>query len=152
MQGYGRPSAYQVTQVSTTNKTKLVLMMYEGAIRFISDAKRCIETKDIAGRGIAINKAQRIIHELRAALNMEKGGEVAVNLEKVYTVVTKRLLNANITGSSAELAVCLDMLSPLKEAWEQVSQKPGFEHMLNSTAANAVAAAAGGSGGVKVAI
>ncbi|MBI5814722.1 MAG: flagellar export chaperone FliS [Nitrospinae bacterium] len=145
MQGYGRPSVYQVTQVSTANKSKLVLMMYDGAIRFINDAKRCLETRDIAGRGLAISKAQRIVHELRAALNMEKGGEVAVSLEKVYSIVNRRLLDANMKGSVADLNICMDMFTTLKDAWSQAMHSAGQEQMPIHAAPMAAA-------GVKVAV
>lgn len=115
-----RPNAYQANQVSTVNKSKLIILMYEGAERFIAEAKSRIEAKDIAGRGVYISKAQRIINELAGSLNREKGGEVAVSLDNVYMEINKNLTEANIKGDIAHLEVSLRMLRTIKSAWEQV--------------------------------
>ncbi|MBI4666174.1 MAG: flagellar export chaperone FliS [Nitrospinae bacterium] len=132
MNVYGKPSAYQVTQVSTSSKAKLILLMYDGAIRFINEARMKIETRDIAGRGVAISKAQKIIHELTVALDMNSGGEVAANLSRVYAQVTRHLINANIHGDMKELAVCLEILAPMREAWDQAINKAPAEQQAAS--------------------
>lgn len=116
----GRPNAYEVNQISTASKTKLILLMYDGAIRFMMEAKRCMEMRDIAGRGKFISKAQLIINELAAALNREKGGQVAISLEKTYFEVNMRLTKANISGDTIHIDTAISMIRTIRDAWEQV--------------------------------
>ncbi len=120
MHGYGGQVAYRKTEVSTANKSKLILMMYDGAIRFIKEAKAHIAQGDVANRGLYISKAQKIINELQNTLNYEKGGDVANSLRKVYMEVSKDLTDANIRGDSAKLESAIRTLSPIREAWEKI--------------------------------
>lgn len=124
MSGYGRSSAYQVTQVSTANRVKLVVLMYDGAIRFITEAKEKSIAGDVAGKGVAISRAQRIIHELSNALDIQRGGEVAAGLSQVYLRISKNLINANISGDLSGFDESLESLRSLRSAWEQIMQKP----------------------------
>ncbi|VAX18220.1 hypothetical protein MNBD_NITROSPINAE04-549 [hydrothermal vent metagenome] len=124
MYGNGRPNAYQATQVSTVSKSKLILLMYDGAIRFIGKAKETIDKNDIAGRGIFISKAQKIIDELNGALDPQKGGAVAENLSKVYLEVSRNLTEANISGDKKHLDAADTMLNSLREAWDEIINRP----------------------------
>lgn len=124
MSGYGKPSAYQATQVSTANKVQLVVLMYDGAIRFITEAKEKFAAGDVAGKGVAISKAQKIIHELTNALDMRRGGEVAVNLSQVYMRISRNLINANINRKMEDLDESLESLRNLRGAWEQIMRQP----------------------------
>lgn len=124
MSGYGKPSAYQATQVSTANKVQLVVLMYDGAIRFITEAKEKSAAGDVAGKGVAISKAQKIIHELTNALDMRRGGEVAANLSQVYMRISRNLINANVNRKMEELDESLESLRNLRGAWEQIMRQP----------------------------
>lgn len=123
MNGYGKPSAYQATQVSTASKVQLVVMLYDGAIKFIAEAKAKSAAGDVAGKGVAISRAQRIIHELSNSLDMRRG-DVAANLSRVYMRINRNLINANINGKLAELDESLEALQRLRGAWEQVMRMP----------------------------
>lgn len=120
MYGNGKPGAYQSTQVSTVNKQKLIILMYDGAIRFANQAVEMISKGDIAGRGVAIGKARKIIDELASALNSNKGGDVAQSLSKVYMEINRLFSEANITGKRESLDTALGILNNLKGAWEQI--------------------------------
>lgn len=120
MYGNGKQNIYRANEVSTVSKSKLILLMYDGAIRFINEAIRRIDIKDVAGRGVYISKAQKIIDELTGALNHKEGGEVAINLGKVYFEVTRNLTKANIGGSKKPLAESLSSLKSLRISWNQV--------------------------------
>ncbi|MBF0292207.1 MAG: flagellar export chaperone FliS [Nitrospinae bacterium] len=124
MIGYGKPSVYQATQVSTANKVQLVVLMYDGAIRFITEAKEKSAAGDVAGKGVAIGKAQRIIHELTNALDMRRGGEVATNLSQVYMRISRNLINANVNRKMEDLDESLESLRNLRGAWEQIMRQP----------------------------
>lgn len=112
--------AYRTAEVNTASRLKLVIMMYDGAIRFLNECKKRIDAGDIAGRGLYISKAQRIIGELQETLDMQQGGEIAVQLERLYTFVIQNLTKANIKGDKAAIDHSLQVLENLRTAWQEV--------------------------------
>ena len=111
---------YKMTQVNTADQGKLILMMYDGAIRFVEIAKTKLTENDVAGKGIYISKAEAVISELMASLNMQSGGEVALSLEKLYVFMNKQLRIANVNKDTKPLDVVLNILNELKEAWVKI--------------------------------
>ena len=73
-------NAYLQTDVSTTSPGELIIMLYDGAIKFLTRAKVLIDARDVAGNGVAISKAMDVIHELSSVLTRATGGELAENL------------------------------------------------------------------------
>jgi len=120
MYGKTAPKAYHANQVSTVSKQKLIILMYDGAIRFITQAKEMTKRGDIAGRGHYIGKAQKIVDELNGALDNKRGGEVANSLSQVYAEIRKLLTDANISGKVASMDSALEMLTGIRSAWDQV--------------------------------
>ena len=111
---------YRKNEVSTSSQGRLILMMYEGAIKFATMALQSIEKGDIAGQGKYINKTHDIINELSLALDLKKGGEVAQRLESLYQYMLSQLTLANIKSDRKALEMVIKILSPLAEAWEQL--------------------------------
>jgi flagellar protein FliS len=116
----GQAKYYQDTQVLTAKRAKLVLMMYDGAIRFAREAVKRIESKDIAGRGVYIRKTQDIILELMNSLDKDNGGEIAANLSKLYLFMNRNLIMANIQGEEKFIEDIIKILAELKDAWDTV--------------------------------
>lgn len=114
---------YVSTQIGTADRLKLVVMLYEGAISFLKQAKAKMASKDAAGKGIFIGKAMDIITELNASLNFQAGGEVAANLSRIYTFMTSYLTRANINWEVEALDEIITMLQQLKEAWIEVNKQ-----------------------------
>lgn len=114
---------YKQTSVTSASREKLLLMMYEGAIKFTKKAIVAAEAKDIAERGINIGKAYDIIMELNNTLNFEVGGEIAKNLEQLYMFMTEQLTKANISGDPQPLKHVLKVLETLNEAWVQAVEQ-----------------------------
>ncbi|MDZ4678114.1 MAG: flagellar export chaperone FliS [Oligoflexia bacterium] len=108
---------YKQTSVTSASREKLLLMMYEGAIKFTKKAVIACEAKNIGDRGLYIGKAYDIIMELNNTLNFEVGGEIAKNLEQLYMFMTDQLTQANITGDANKLHVVLKLLNTLNEGW-----------------------------------
>jgi flagellar protein FliS len=108
---------YKQTSVTSASREKLLLMMYEGAIKFTKKAIIAAENKQIADRGINIGKVYDIIMELNNTLNFEVGGEIATNLEQLYMFITDQLTKANITGNAEPLRHVLRILETLNDAW-----------------------------------
>ena len=113
---------YRKNEVSTSSQGRLILMMYEGAIKFATMALQSIEKGDIAGQGKYINKTHDIINELSLALDLKKGGEVAQSLESLYQFMLSQLTLANIKSDRKALEIVIKILKPLSEAWEQLLQ------------------------------
>jgi flagellar protein FliS len=116
-------NAYRETGIKTASQGKLIVMLYDGAIKQLNSALRKIEengkvkTADIEGFSKHIAKAQDIITELMLSLDMEKGGEVAKNLMTLYTYFNRELLDAAISMDKTKLQFIAEMLNSLHEAW-----------------------------------
>lgn len=116
--------AYLQTQVTTTTQGELLLLLYDGAITFLTRAREKIAERDYAGKGILISKALDIISELNGSLNMEKGGELAQNLHKLYFYCTTRLFNANLKMDVALIDEVVKILTGLRGAYGQIINTP----------------------------
>ncbi len=109
------------TGVISADPHKLILMLYEGAMLSISMAEKHIAAGNTGGKAESVSKASRIISEgLRASLDMEAGGELAVRLVALYDYMCNRLLYANIKDDAPALVEVRQLLSELKTAWEQI--------------------------------
>lgn len=114
--------SYQANDISTSNQSQLILMMYDGALQAVNRSIECIDLKDVAGRSQNILKAQDIINELSLSLDMKQGGEVAKTLASLYQFVLNQLIQANITSDRMYLESVIKVLSPLRDAWNRISQ------------------------------
>ena len=109
--------------VSAADPHKLILMLYQGALAAIANAKNGIINKDIPAKGSAISKAISIIDEgLNASLDKSVGGELVQNLSSLYEYMTIRLLAANLKNDMGALDEVNRLLSDLKGAWESIRQ------------------------------
>jgi flagellar secretion chaperone FliS len=111
---------YRINEVSTSSQGRLIIMMYEGAIKFASMAVQSIDKGDIVKQGEYITKTHDIINELSLALDLKKGGEVALRLESLYQYMLSQLTLANIKSDRKTLETIIKILGPLSEAWEQM--------------------------------
>jgi flagellar protein FliS len=108
---------YKQTSVTSASREKLLLMLYEGAIKFTKQAIIACEMKDIGNRGLYIGKAYDIIMELSNTLNFEVGGDIAKNLEQLYIYIMEQLTQANVKGDACHLHTVLKLLNTLQEGW-----------------------------------
>lgn len=116
-------SQYKETEIGTANQGKLIVMLYDGAIKFINIAieKMDVKTYDVVNTNII--KAQDIITELLLALNMRDGGPISNNLFNLYVYFKRTLLEANIKKDAEILKTIVKHLTDLREAWNKVSAK-----------------------------
>jgi flagellar protein FliS len=112
---------YLQTQVQSRTPLELVVMLYDGAIRFTTEARAAIVVRDVARRGNAVSRAMAILSELQSTLDLEKGGEIAVNLDKLYTFVRDRLVDASVKQDVRPLDEALKVLTTLREGWSGIS-------------------------------
>ena len=92
-------------------------MLYEGAIRFIKQAKEANQNKDVKLRGEMIGRAYDIVMELASSLDFKINASVATNLEQLYIYVMEELTRANITGQEKHLENSLKILNILYDGW-----------------------------------
>lgn len=121
---------YKNTSVQSASREKLLLMMYEGAIRFVKRAIIACEQNDIAARGQNIGRAYDIILELTNTLDHKVGGDIAKNLEQLYMFITDQLTQANIKGDKKPLEEALKILETLYSGWQQAIEKLKKEESL----------------------
>lgn len=114
MNGY---SQYQNTQVTTASPEQIMIMLYDGAIRFIRKAQESLAAGDRAGKIEGIRRAVAIITEFRNTLDHEIGGEIAGNLDSLYDYMLRELIKANTQGDPKPLQIVENMLCELRETW-----------------------------------
>ncbi|MBF0440728.1 MAG: flagellar export chaperone FliS [Oligoflexales bacterium] len=117
-------SKYQKTQVTTASQGKILLMLYEGAIKFTKQASAAMKDKKIADKGKYISKATAILSELMATLDFKKGGTLAEDLENLYIFMIDKLIEGNINNDPACLDVVENLLKTLYTAWKDVIEYP----------------------------
>ena len=110
-------AAYKKTDVFTASKETVLLMLYEGAIRFLKSAIEASERKDVAERNRFIGKTQDIVNELSASLNHEVGGELSANLEMLYEFVSRSMINGMMEHKTQPLHDALKVLENLYDGW-----------------------------------
>ena len=109
---------YRQNQAATVDSGTLLLMLYQGTIDFLRQARENLEKGDVAEKGRYVMKALAIISELLVSLNFEVGGEVAHNLEKLYLFILDQITIANINNDPEPLTRAIELLSTLKEGWD----------------------------------
>lgn len=116
-----RVRQYQNVQVMTADRVTLIIMLYDGILRFNRLAQRAIGEGDIKGRGVHINRSLEIIGELANSLNMEEGGEIAKNLSKLYDFCASALTEANLKSDSSVIESVNKVIQEIKSGWEAVA-------------------------------
>lgn len=116
--------AYQQTHVQSRSPLELVVMLYDGALRFAGEARAAIDRQDLPAKREAISRALAIIAELQNTLNIQDGGAIATQLDGLYAYVNTRLLEANMQSDAAALDEVTRLLTPLRDAWQQIAAEP----------------------------
>ncbi len=120
-------SAYQrigvETGVESADPHKLILMLFEGAQEALARARIHMQNNEIAEKGQMISKAIMIIdHGLKASLDMNAGGDLAIKLQALYDYMTHRLLVANIQNNLEIIDEVNKLLSELNSAWKEIGE------------------------------
>ena len=118
------PSArtYQTQQVMTASPAQLVAMLYDRAILSLREAVRAIEAGDIQARFNANKRACEIITHLWTTLDIERGGEIAANLSRLYSFMLSRLAFVDVRNDPEPALEAIALLEPLRESWNQIAR------------------------------
>ena len=117
--------AYKRQQVLTATPEALTLMLYNGALRFMTEGREAIERKDYEEANNSLQKAQNIITEFRVTLIMEY--EISHQLLPLYNYVYDRLVEANMKSDLAQLDEAKNIITELRDAWAQAMKKARAE-------------------------
>ena len=118
-------SAYRQTSVKTAGQGKLIVMLYDEAIRQIDRAVELMQIKPLQIENIhnALVKAQDVVTELMVGLDFEKGGEIAKNLLSIYIYVNEKLRDANIKKTIPFAQEARNIMAELQSAWAQLANQ-----------------------------
>ncbi|MEE9100827.1 MULTISPECIES: flagellar export chaperone FliS [Pseudomonas] len=108
-------------RVAEASPHSLIQMLMQGGLERMAQARGAIERGQLAERGELISKAIGIVGGLREALNLELGGELALNLDRLYGYMTERLLEANRSGDAAILDEVSGLLREVKSGWDAIA-------------------------------
>jgi flagellar protein FliS len=108
------------TGVATANNVQLIQMLFDGLLESLATAKGHIQNGAIVDKGKSIARASRIVLGLQGALDFERGGDLANNLNELYGYVTRRLLYVNARNDLDALDEIYSLMNEIRSAWEGV--------------------------------
>lgn len=119
----GKFQAYKRTSVMTANRETILLMLYQGAIRFLKQAITAHHADKFEDANISVGRVLEIVSELRASLNHKVGADIAKSLDELYLYVIEQVVQGNIDKKPEMLQSALTILEHLNETWEQAIEK-----------------------------
>jgi flagellar protein FliS len=128
-------SSYGRVANSENDPLQQIVMLYDGAIKFLRLAAANIESRDIPKKAEHLNRALDILNYLQSILDFERGGAVAQTLDSLYTLVSMKILRASATLDAPGMRAAADLLMPVRDSWTVVAASA----VDNSAATRAVA-------------
>jgi flagellar protein FliS len=118
-------TAYRRIEAQSRSPLELVVMLYDGALRFVTEAREATAAHQPHRRARAVSRALAVIGELQSTLNLDEGGTVAAELDRLYTYMTGRLVDVSTRKDDTALDEVHRLLLPLREAWSEVARQAG---------------------------
>jgi flagellar protein FliS len=117
---YASPQAYKEAAILTASPEQLVVMLYDGAIRFLRQGEMAMREGMVAQTNDRLQRAEAIIDELLGTLNME-AGDISQRLQSIYVFSRKLLVEARVERDPAKVGQVVTFLTDLREAWAQIA-------------------------------
>jgi flagellar protein FliS len=124
---------YAEEQIKTASKEQLLIMLFDGAIKFTRIAKKAILAKDFEKSNANLIKAQRIITEFMVTLDIKQGGETATNLMRLYEFYYHSLVQVNLKKDLTLLEEIIQQLVDMRQMWFEATQIAAKERKANNT-------------------
>ena len=115
--------AYHQTSVQTSDQLTLIVMLYDGMLRYLRKAHTCIEAQNIEGTHNYLMRSKDIVNELRSTLHVEKAGEVGGNLRDLYLYMFRRILEANLNKDPQPVQDVIRIAETLRQGWLQIKSQ-----------------------------
>jgi flagellar secretion chaperone FliS len=122
MQQQSPYTAYKNTSVQTADQRTLILMLYDGLIRFLQKSIVKIEAREIEAAHNYLVRSREIVAELLATLRPEKAGQIGTNLNRLYVYAFNRIVEANLRKDPEIVREVIKLVSTLREGW--MNSKP----------------------------
>jgi len=116
-------SAYRKNAAMGASPVQLIVMLYDGAIRFMEEGKRAMLEKNYEVQNAKLQRSQKIVMELMGSLDFSQGGDVAKNLLKLYEYVLSELVEANINDDPIRIENAQATMRELREAWATIQSQ-----------------------------
>lgn len=136
---------YQTEKIMTSDPATLVAMLYDKAVACLKAAVQAIHSNEIETRWKKNHRAQEIISHLLKTLDMEKGGEIASNLEALYGYMLLRLPEVDVNNDARAAEEVIELLEPLQASWNEVTESSADIKMDDHWEIDEIAAVAVGS-------
>jgi flagellar secretion chaperone FliS len=120
---YAAPQSYQQNAILTAPPGRLVVMLYDGAGRFLRRAAVAMRDGDLENANRFLQRGEAIVDELLATLNLEQGGEIAASLRDLYLFCGRELNDARVARDGDRIEVVAALLCELREAWAQIETR-----------------------------
>ncbi len=111
---------YQQAQVATADRGRLLLLMFDGGVKFLARAESAIASGDLERFGVALGRAEAVIAELLHTLDFKAGGEIARNLDRLYRFMLDHLVEANVKKSATHVARVARILGVIAGAYREI--------------------------------
>ena len=108
---------YTQRTVQTATPGQLVVMLYDGMIRFFTQARAAMESGDVQTMNERVGRGLAIVTELRCSLNLEAGGQIASNLDALYDFAFRRIVDGQIQHEASIIGEVVSVLDPIRDAW-----------------------------------
>jgi flagellar secretion chaperone FliS len=119
------PNAYRESAVLTASPVQLVVMLYDGANRFLRQSIALYEQGEPSKAGVPLGRAHAVVEELLATLDIERGGDIAPRLQGLYVYVLKQMTAARFEQSPEKLREVTALLADLRESWAELAARQG---------------------------
>src|SRR5689334_7628167 len=109
--------AYRRTEVQSASPLQLIVMLYDGALQFLHEARTAHASGDLPRRAHALRRVAAILAECQSTLDLERGGAVAAELDRLYSYMSARLLDVTVKKDPTAIDELHKLLTPLRQAW-----------------------------------
>ncbi len=121
--GYNKGAqAYRQNAVIGASPVQLVIMLYDGALRFMEEGKIAMSIKDHETKNFKLQRAQKIVMELISTLDIRNGGEIATNLLSLYTFTINEIVEGNIYDKPERIDNALKTMTELRDSWVELER------------------------------
>jgi flagellar protein FliS len=114
-------AAYRQQSILTATPGQLVVMLYDGCLRFLHQGAHAMREGNIVESGVRLARAEAIIDELLVTLDLEQGGVVASRLQGIYVFCQRHLMQARVERDAEMIEKVGELLSELRDSWSQVA-------------------------------
>jgi len=114
-------TAYRATQVESRSQLELVVLLYDGLVRFLTEGREAIARRDLHAKRTAIARGLAILGHLQSTVDRDRGGDIAVQLLSLYGYISRRIVDANVKLDVEPLDEALRLIAPLRDAWTEIA-------------------------------